>query len=53
VLPDFAGMMAHRAGSSRHNRPSCRLKIPVGSQYLEFVCYQVRVRSESVAILPA
>jgi hypothetical protein len=37
-LPDFAGMTAHRAGQGRHKRPSCRLKIPVGTKYLEFVC---------------
>ena len=43
-LPDLAGMMAHRAGNSRHNRPSCRLEVPVRSLYLEFVCVQVRMR---------
>jgi len=43
-LPDSAGMTAHRAGRSRHNRPPCRLEIPAGSRYLEFVCVQVRVR---------
>jgi len=46
-------MMAHRAGGSRHNRPSCRLEIPVTGRYLEFVCGQVRVRLGKPAILHA
>jgi hypothetical protein len=52
-LPDLAGMVAHRAGYSRHNRPSYRLEIPVRSQYLEFMCQQVRVRLGKPAILRA
>ena len=48
-----AGMMAHRAGSSRHNRPSCRLEITVPGRYLEFVCGQVQVRLGNPAILHA
>ena len=52
-LPDLAGMMAHRAGSSRHNRPSCRQEIPFIGRYLEFVCVQVRVRLGNPAILHA
>ena len=46
-------MMAHRAGSSRHNRPLCRLEIPLTGRYLEFVCVQVRVRLGNPAILHA
>jgi hypothetical protein len=38
LLPDFAGMLAHRAGSSRHNRPSCRLDILAISWVFEIVC---------------
>ena len=52
-LPDLAGMMAHRAGKSRHNRPSCRLEIPFTGRYLEFVCVQVQVRLGKPAILYA
>jgi len=46
-------MMAHRAGNSRHNRPSCRLEIPITGQYLELLCVQVRVRLGNPAILHA
>jgi hypothetical protein len=53
LLPDLAGMMAHRAGNSRHNGPLCRLEIPVRSRYLEFVCVQVRVGLGNPAILYA
>jgi hypothetical protein len=49
----FAGMMAHRAGRSRHNRPSRRLEIPLEADHLEFVCVQVRVRLGHLAILHA
>ena len=52
-LPDLVGMMAHYAGNSRHNRPSCRLEIPVRSRYLEFMCQQVLVRFGNPAILHA
>jgi len=45
--------MAHRAGSSRHNRPSCRLEIPITGRYLELVCVQLRVRLGKAAILHA
>jgi len=46
-------MMALCAGNSRHNRPSCRLEIPVRSRYLEFMCQQVLVRFGNPAILHA
>jgi len=36
----------------RHNRPSGRLESPVSSQYLKFMCVQVRVRSGNPVILP-
>jgi hypothetical protein len=29
-------------GPHRHNRPSCRLQSSVSSQYLEFICVQMR-----------